>query len=177
MIGYPGVASLDILDNVVPYIGGEEEKMEWETSKILGSVDAKSQSGFDMPKIPVSVHCNRVPVIDGHLISLSLSFANSPAPSPEEVTVALQSYVAEVQELSCPSAPKKAIVVLKQSDRPQPRLDRMRENGYAVSVGRVRKDDTGVFDIKMTVLVHNTILGAAGSSLLIAEYCVAKKLL
>lgn len=177
MIGYPGVASLDILDNVVPYIGGEEEKMEWETSKILGDVDAKAESGFDMPKIPVSVHCNRVPVLDGHLISLSLSFANQPVPSPEEVSAVLSSYVSEVQELSCPSAPKRAIVVLKQPDRPQPRLDRMKENGYAISVGRVRKDDTGVFDIKMTVLVHNTVLGAAGSSLLIAEYCVAKKLL
>jgi len=151
--------------------------MEWETSKILGGVDATSESGFDMPTVPVSVHCNRVPVLDGHLISLSLSFASQPAPSPEEVSAALQSYVCEVQELSCPSAPKQVIVVLKQADRPQPRLDRMKENGYAVSVGRVRKDETGVFDIKMTVLVHNTILGAAGSSLLIAEYCVAKNLL
>jgi aspartate-semialdehyde dehydrogenase len=91
--------------------------------------------------------------------------------------MALSSYVSEVQSLSCPSAPKQAIVVLKQADRPQPRLDRLREGGYAVSVGRVRKDDSGVFDVKMTVLVHNTVLGAAGSSLLIGEYCVAKGLL
>jgi aspartate-semialdehyde dehydrogenase len=123
------------------------------------------------------VHCNRVPVLDGHLISLSLSFKNQPAPSPEEISSALSSYVSEVQTLSCPSAPKQAIVVLKQPDRPQPRLDRMREDGYAVSVGRIRKDDSGVFDVKMTALVHNTILGAAGSSLLIGEYCVAKGLL
>jgi aspartate-semialdehyde dehydrogenase len=123
------------------------------------------------------VHCNRVPVLDGHLISLSLSFEKHPVPSVEEITTALSSYVSEVQSLGCPSAPKRAIVVLKQQDRPQPRLDRMRENGYAVSVGRIRKDDTGVFDVKMTVLVHNTILGAAGSSLLIGEYCVAKGLL
>jgi aspartate-semialdehyde dehydrogenase len=91
--------------------------------------------------------------------------------------MALSSYVSEVQRLSCPSAPKQAIVVLKQPDRPQPRLNRMREGGYAISVGRVRKDDTGVFDVKMTVLVHNTVLGAAGSSFLIGEYCVAKGLL
>ena len=123
------------------------------------------------------MHCNRVPVLDGHLLSLSLSFQKKPTPTPEEISAALSSYVSEVQTLSCPSAPKQAIVVLKQPDRPQPRLDRMREGGYAVSVGRVRKDDTGVFDIKMTVLVHNTILGAAGSSLLIGEYCVAKGLL
>jgi aspartate-semialdehyde dehydrogenase len=118
-----------------------------------------------------------VPVLDGHLLSISLSFERQPSPSAEEVIAALQSYVCEVQQLSCPSAPKQAIVVLKQSDRPQPRLDRMREGGYAVSVGRVRKDDTGVFDIKMTALVHNTVLGAAGSSLLIGEYCVAKGLI
>ena len=123
------------------------------------------------------MHCNRVPVLDGHLLSLSLSFQKQPVPTPEEVSAALSSYVSEVQTLSCPSAPKQAIVVLKQPDRPQPRLDRMREGGYAVSVGRVRKDDTGVFDVKMTVLVHNTVLGAAGSSLLIGEYCVAKGLL
>jgi len=108
---------------------------------------------------------------------MSISFERQPPPSPEQVCSALQSYVCEVQELSCPSAPKQAIVVLQQPDRPQPRLDRMREGGFAVSVGRVRKDDTGVFDIKMTALVHNTILGAAGSSLLIGEYCVAKGLI
>ena len=125
----------------------------------------------------VSVHCNRVPVLDGHLLSMSISFERQPPPSPEQVCSALQSYVCEVQELSCPSAPKQAIVVLQQPDRPQPRLDRMRDGGFAVSVGRVRKDDTGVFDIKMTALVHNTVLGAAGSSLLIGEYCVAKGLI
>jgi aspartate-semialdehyde dehydrogenase len=151
--------------------------MEWETSKILGSVSPDKQTGFHSPKIPVSVHCNRVPVLDGHLLSLSLSFAQSPAPTPEQVVSALATYTCEVQQLNCPSAPKQAIVVLKQQDRPQPRLDRMREGGYAISVGRIRRDDTGVFDIKMTVLVHNTVLGAAGSSLLIGEYCVAKGLL
>jgi aspartate-semialdehyde dehydrogenase len=112
-------------------------------------------------------------VLDGHVISLSLSFQKQPCPSLEEITDALSSYVCDVQALECPSAPKRVIVVMNQPDRPQPRLDRMRENGYAVTVGRVRKDDTGVFDVKMTVLVHNTILGAAGSGLLIAEYCVA----
>ena len=108
---------------------------------------------------------------------MSISFERQPPPSPEEVCDALQSYVSEVQQLSCPSAPKQAIVVLKEPDRPQPRLDRMRDGGYAVSVGRVRRDDMGVFDIKMTALVHNTVLGAAGSSLLIGEYCVAKGLI
>jgi aspartate-semialdehyde dehydrogenase len=123
------------------------------------------------------VHCNRVPVLDGHLLSISLSFERQPVPSPKEVSAALSNYVCEVQHLSCPSAPKQAIIVLKQLDRPQPRLDRMREGGYAVSVGRVRRDETGIFDIKMTALVHNTVLGAAGSSLLIGEYCVAKGLI
>jgi aspartate-semialdehyde dehydrogenase len=151
--------------------------MEWETSKILGSPSPTTATGFHTPQIPVSVHCNRVPVLDGHLLSLSLSFTQSPPPTPEDVASALASYTCEVQHLKCPSAPKRAIVVLKQQDRPQPRLDRMKEGGYAVSVGRIRKDDTGVFDIKMTVLVHNTVLGAAGSSLLIGEYCVAKGLL
>ena len=118
-----------------------------------------------------------MPVLDGHLISLSLSFQKQPAPHLEEVVDTLSSYVSEVQVLGCPSAPKQAIILLHQPDRPQPRLDRMRQGGYAVSVGRVRKDDTGVFDIKMTILVHNTVLGAAGSSLLIGEYCVAKGLI
>ena len=82
-----------------------------------------------------------------------------------------------MQSLGCPSAPKHTVLLLKQQDRPQPRLDRMREGGYTVSAGRIRKDDSGVFDVKMTVLVHNTVLGAAGSGLLIGEYCVAKGLL
>jgi len=173
--GYPGVPSMDILDNIVPYIGGEEEKVEWETGKILGSVNSTS-SGFEMlSTIRVSAQCNRVAVMDGHTACVSLRFIRRPPPSIEQVKDALRRYVSEPQELGCPSAPKHAIVVMEEDDRPQPRLDRNADGGYAVSVGRIRQDN--VLDIKFVTLSHNTVIGAAGSSILNAEAAVLKGLI
>lgn len=170
--GYPGVPSLDILDNVVPYISGEEEKMEWETAKILGGSDGKQF--LPLQDTTVSATCTRVPVIDGHLESVSVKFANA-APSIEEVYQALDKYTSEAQALNCHSAPAKAILINRNEDRPQPRLDRELDGGQTVTVGRVRP--CPVFDIKFVLLIHNTVLGAAGSSVLNAEVAVAKGLI
>ncbi|CAG8456066.1 13521_t:CDS:2 [Acaulospora colombiana] len=173
--GYPGVASLDIFDNVIPFISGEEEKMEYETLKILGDVN-ETATGFNMLSFTkVSAYCNRVPVIDGHTECVSIKFKNRPPPSVEQVTQALDSYVSESQLIGCYSAPKKSIIVTADQDRPQPRLDRDNGDGYSVTVGRVR--ECNVLDVKFTLLVHNTILGAAGSGILNAEIALAKGLL
>lgn len=173
--GYPGVSSLDIMDNVVPFIGGEEEKMEWETLKILGSVN-KDVNGFDLlQSTKVSATCNRVPVIDGHTECVSIEFERKPAPSVEEVIRVMEEYRTEAQELGCHSAPEQAIIVSREDDRPQPRLDRENGNGYSVTVGRVRP--CNILDIKFTLLVHNTILGAAGSGVLLAELAQKKGLI
>ncbi|KAK9364195.1 semialdehyde dehydrogenase [Lipomyces starkeyi] len=170
----PGVLGFDILDNVIPYISGEEEKLEWETKKILGSV-AEDDSFALRSNMTVSAQCNRVAVSDGHLECVSIKFATPNKPSVEEVKQALRDYVCESQKLGCPSAPKQCIYVLEEDDRPQPRLDRNRDNGYAISVGRVREDP--VFDFKFIVLSHNTVIGAAGSGILIAETLFKKGLL
>ncbi|KAL8824982.1 MAG: hypothetical protein Q9191_004694 [Dirinaria sp. TL-2023a] len=171
--GYPGISSMDIVDNVVPFISGEEEKVEIEAQKILGTLNA-GVTGFDDQRLPVSSACNRVMVLDGHTSCVSLRFKNRPPPDKEQVKDALRSYVSDVQKLRCPSAPKAAIVVMEEPDRPQPRLDRETDRGYAVSVGRVREDESGIFDIKFVGLSHNTIIGAAGASLLNAEAAVLK---
>ncbi|KAF9339312.1 hypothetical protein BGZ91_006362 [Linnemannia elongata] len=173
--GYPGVSSLDIMDNVVPFIGGEESKMEWETLKILGGMN-QDLTGFELLKgTKVSATCNRVPVIDGHTECVSIEFERRPAPSVEEVIKVLENYRTEAQELGCHSAPEQAIIVSRDEDRPQPRLDRENGRGYSVTVGRVR--ECNVFDIKLTLLVHNTILGAAGSGVLLAELAQKKGLI
>ncbi|KAG0084916.1 hypothetical protein BGZ93_009356 [Podila epicladia] len=173
--GYPGVSSLDIMDNVVPFIGGEEAKMEWETLKILGSVN-KDSTGFDLlQQTKVSATCNRVPVIDGHTECVSIEFERKPAPSVEEVIRVMEEYRTEAQELGCHSAPEQAIIVSREDDRPQPRLDRENGKGYSVTVGRVRP--CNILDIKFTLLVHNTILGAAGSGVLLAELAQKKGLI
>lgn len=172
--GYPGVPSMDILDNVVPYIGGEEEKIEWETGKILGAVNADA-TGFEMVSVRVSAQCTRVAVMDGHTACVAVRFQRRPPPSVEDVKKALREYTCEAQTLGCPSAPRKAIVVMEEVDRPQPRLDRGTEGGYAVSVGRVREDN--VLDVKFVALSHNTVIGAAGSSILNAEVAVVKGLI
>jgi aspartate-semialdehyde dehydrogenase len=156
--GYPGVSSMDIIDNVVPFISGEEDKLETEASKILGSVNGDVTGFVDQP-MKISAACNRVPVLDGHTACVSLRFQRRPAPSAEEVKQAMRDYVSDVQKLGCPSAPQKAIVVMDQPDRPQPRLDRETDRGYAVSVGRVREDESGIFDIKFVALSHNSESG------------------
>lgn len=146
---------MDIHDNVVPFISGEEEKISSEAHKILGVLDP-STNRFQPKSIPISAACNRVMVLDGHTSCVSLRFGNRPPPPIGEVEDALRGYVSDVQRLECPSAPKQAIVVMEEADRPQPRLDRETDRGYAVSVGRVRRDDSGVFDIKFVALSHNS---------------------
>ena len=172
--GYPGVPSLDILDNVVPFIGGEEEKMEWETKKILGSLiaDTEHETGFALrDEMNVSATCTRVPVIDGHTESVSVRFARRPPPSIEAVRAALVDFSCEAQKLECPSAPQVAIEVHDADDRPQPRLDRDSQRGAGVSVGRLRQ--CPVLDLKFVVLVNNVCLGAATSSIINAEFACA----
>ncbi|KAF9236196.1 aspartate-semialdehyde dehydrogenase [Melanogaster broomeanus] len=175
--GYPGVPSLDIIDNVVPYIGGEEEKMEWETLKILGGIAEgdDGQKSFDMHSrhpLRVSASCNRVPVIDGHTMTVSVRFARKPPPSPQQVREALVAYTPEAQSIGCPSAPVHAIFVHEDPTRPQPRLDRYYQDGAGVSVGRVRQ--CTVLDIKFVVLANNVSIGAATSSIINAELAILK---
>ncbi|KAJ3305864.1 hypothetical protein HDV03_000973 [Kappamyces sp. JEL0829] len=173
--GYPGVPSLDILGNIVPFISGEEPKLEEETCKILGGVDDSKSSIQHLTATKVSASCNRVAVIEGHTESVYLEFTNRPAPSLEAIANALSSYTCEAQTLGCYSAPTQPVVVLDEKDRPQPRLDAFLEGGNAVVVGGIRP--CGVFDVKFTLLVHNTILGAAGSSIMNAELALAKGLI
>lgn len=161
--GYPGVSSLDLNDNVVPYIGGEEEKIETETLKLLGAYD---DNGFHNAPIKISAHCNRVGVRDGHLETVSLKLGNGSA-SVDEVAEVLANFRGRPQELGLPSAPERPIVVRAQQDRPQPNLDRNIEKGMASVVGRIRP--CNVFDVRFVVLGHNTIRGAAGGSILNAE--------
>jgi len=174
--GYPGVSSIDIHDNVVPYIGGEEEKIEWETSKILGGL-AKDGKTFDLhtdSPLRISASCNRVNVLDGHTEVVSCSFKNRPAPTPEQAIAAMRAYKCEAQEKGCPSAPEHAIFVHDEQDRPQPRLDRYFQDGAGVNVGRVRS--CGVLDLKFVVLSNNVSIGAATSSIMNAELAMSKGL-
>ncbi|MCJ1301154.1 hypothetical protein MMC08_003953 [Hypocenomyce scalaris] len=174
--GYPGVSSMDILDNVVPFISGEEDKLETEAQKILGTVNQEGTSFENQSSLKISAACNRVAVLDGHTACVSLRFAKRPPPSARQVKEAMRGYVSEAQKLGCPSAPENAIFVFDEDDRPQPRLDRDLQRGYTVSVGRVREDESGLFDIKFVALSHNTVIGAAGSSILNAEAAVLKGL-
>jgi len=163
--GYPGVASLDIIDNVVPYIGGEELKMESETQKILGT--ASKSANFK-----VSSSCHRVPTIDGHIMAVLVETKKHAEPAA--VAEAMENWVGEPQELKLPSAPEKPVVVTWEKDRPQTRLDRMEGKGMSTVVGRIRRDS--VFDgVKFIALGHNTIRGAAGCGVLNAEYLKEKK--
>ncbi|CCH62408.1 hypothetical protein TBLA_0H01200 [Henningerozyma blattae CBS 6284] len=173
----PGVPGIDILDNIIPFISGEEDKMEWETKKILGQV-SKDNTQIDLlsdEEIKVSAQCNRVAVSDGHTECISFRFKNQPAPSVEQVKKCLREYECDAYKLKCFSAPKQTIHVLEANDRPQPRLDRNRDAGYGVSVGRIREDP--VLDFKMVVLSHNTVIGAAGAGILIAEILLAQKMI
>ncbi len=147
---------------MIPYIGGEEEKIESESRKILGRW---TDGRFEDAPLTLSAHCNRVPVRDGHMETVSLKLAQ-PAP-PEEIARVLAEFRARPQELGLPTAPARPVVVLDQPDRPQPVLDRDVERGMASVVGRVRP--CPVFDVRFVVLGHNTIRGAAGASVLNAE--------
>lgn len=163
--GYPGVSSMDILDNIVPYIKGEEDKLENEARKILGNVNAQA-TGFEEQKdLKISASCTRVPVLDGHTACVSLRFARRPAPSAEECAEVMRAFKSEAEKLGCPSAPKPAIKVFDEPDRPQPRLDRDVGGGYTVSVGRVRGDDSGLFDLKFVAMSHNSELSRPGVAL------------
>lgn len=173
--GYSGVASYAILDNVIPYIGGgEEEKIETEPRKILGNWTVESSAGrFVDARITISAQVNRVPTIDGHLMTISLKLRRSA--SIDAAREAIESFEGEPQRLGLPTAPRRPLHYVPAPDRPQPRLDRDRERGMAVSVGRLRP--CPILDYRMTVLVHNTIRGAAGAAILNAELLKAKGLL
>lgn len=160
--GYPGVPSLDILGNVVPFIGGEEEKMESETKKILGRIGA---DGVEPHPVAISAHTNRVAVINGHTETISVGFGVRPP--QEAVRHALERFTGRPQELELPTAPDKAIEYLDEQNRPQPRLDADRGAGMTVSVGRLRP--CNVLDYKLVALGHNTVRGAAGAAVLNAE--------
>ena len=168
--GYPGVASLDILGNVVPSISGEEEKMESEPKKILGSLNGNSVTPHP---VVVSAQTNRVSVIDGHTESVAVAFDSSP--TIDDVIAALRSFRGRPQELKLPTAPPNPVVWMPQNDRPQPRLDAERDGGMTVSVGRVRQ--CRILDVKFVALGHNTIRGAAGAAVLNAELMRAEGLL
>ncbi len=164
--GYPGVPSMDILGNVIPFIGGEEPKMECEAQKILA--DLKDGELVPAPFV-VSAHCNRVAVFDGHTESVSVLFKNKP--TVEQVKETLRNFKGIPQEKQLPFAPKQPILVFEEENRPQPARDVWKENGMAACVGRIR--ECSIFDIKMTVMGHNTVRGAAGAAILNAETLVA----
>ncbi len=165
--GYPGVASLDILDNVIPYISGEEEKVEREPLKMLGTFDGEK---IVPAPIVLSAHTNRVAVTDGHLVVSSVEFENPV--TPDEAKRAMLDFNAPEIVAGLPSAPKPVIVVREQDDRPQPRHDRDEGRGMASVVGRVRSDP--IFHIKFANLAHNTIRGAAGGAILNGELLKAE---
>jgi aspartate-semialdehyde dehydrogenase len=158
-----------MIDNVVPYIGGEEEKSELEPLKIFGKVGASIIEKAAGPII--SAHCNRVPVVDGHTACVSLEFGEK-KPSIEEIKSIWSKFSALPQELKLPMAPEQAIIVREEADRPQPRKDRDADKAMAVSVGRIRP--CNLFDIRFVGLSHNTVRGAAGGGILNAELLKAK---
>jgi len=165
--GYPGVASLDILGNVIPYIAGEEPKMESETRKLLGSLRGASVVPADLA---ISAHCNRVAVEDGHMESVSIKL-RQPAQA-EEIIAAWNEFRCLPQKLKLPTAPEQPVIYDPAPDRPQPRLDRDRGRGMSAVVGRLRP--CNIFDWKFTVLSHNTIRGAAGAAVLNGELLKAQ---
>ncbi len=168
--GYPGVPSLDIIDNVIPNINGEEEKVEWEPLKMLGKL---KDNKIDLADMRFSVHTNRVAVIDGHMVCASVELAR-PA-NPETAEAILREYAAPSPARELPSSPRPVIEVRNEADRPQPRLDRLTGKGMTTVVGLVRRDP--ILDLKFVVLSHNTIRGAAGGSIYNAELLVNENLL
>jgi aspartate-semialdehyde dehydrogenase len=178
--GYPGISSLDIMDNIIPNVanGGEEEKVEWEPRKMLGKYKEtleppSSAAGIELADITFSAHTNRVAVIDGHTVCASVKL-NEPV-APEAAIQALRDFRAHPAARDLPSAPRPVIEVRDEADRPQPRLDRLAGKGMTTVVGRVRRDP--ILDLKFVVLSHNTIRGAAGASIYNAELLVNENLL
>lgn len=165
--GYPGVPSLDATDNVIPFIGGEEEKIEAETLKLLGRM---GDGTIADARMLVSAQCNRVNVTDGHMAAIRVKLSEKA--SLDQVRDALASFTSGPQELKLHSAPPRPIIVRDEVDRPQPRLDRDAGNGMTVSVGRIAPDN--VLDYRFVALGHNTIRGAAGAAILNAELLVAR---
>jgi aspartate-semialdehyde dehydrogenase len=160
--GYPGVASMDIMGNVIPFIGGEEEKMQAETQKILGDFHGDH---IEPLAAKISAHCNRVAVVDGHTETVSVEFSSRPGVA--DLRDAFESFRAIPQHRNLPSAPPRPIIYLDEANRPQPRKDAERERGMAAFVGRLRP--CPALDYKFVVLSHNTIRGAAGAAVLNAE--------
>jgi aspartate-semialdehyde dehydrogenase len=168
--GYPGVASMDIMGNVIPFIGGEEEKMEQETQKILGEFRGDHVEPL---AATVSAHCNRVPVVDGHTVTVSLELSGQPALA--DLRQAFEVFTALPQQRKLPSAPPRPVIYMEQQNRPQPRKDAERERGMAAFVGRLRA--CPVLDYKFVVLSHNTVRGAAGAAVLNAELMFSEGML
>jgi len=168
--GYPGVSSLDIIDNIIPFIGGEEPKMESEPLKILGSLNGSRIKYLD---IKISAQCNRVAVIDGHTECVQVKLKKKA--TIEQIKEVWNTFSAEPQKLNLPSAPEKPIHYFEEVKYPQPRIHRTIDKGMAVAVGRLREDN--LFDYKFVITSHNTIRGAAGGAILCAELMKAKGIL
>jgi aspartate-semialdehyde dehydrogenase len=168
--GYPGVASLDINGNVVPFISGEEEKMQQETQKILGDFTGDSIRPL---AAKVSAQCNRVPVVNGHMVATSVELDHKPGVA--ELIHAIESFTSVPQERKLPSAPKHPLIYMTENDRPQPRRDVDRERGMTVFIGRLR--ECPVLDYKFMAMGHNTVRGAAGAAVLNAELMYSEGLL
>jgi aspartate-semialdehyde dehydrogenase len=160
--GYPGVASMDIVGNVIPFIGGEEEKMQEETQKILGEFRGDH---IEPLAAKVSAHCNRVAVVDGHTVTISVELSSKP--SEADLRRAFDTYTSVPQQRHLPSAPPRPVIYMEEANRPQPRKDAERERGMAAFVGRLRP--CPVLDWKFVALGHNTVRGAAGAAVLNAE--------
>ena len=158
----------EIVDNVIPYIGGEEEKSEREPLKLWGRIENDKIVPATAPRF--TAQCLRVPVSDGHMGAVFVRFENKP--SKEEILQAWKEFHGPAQDLNLPSAPKQFLHYFEENDRPQPKLDRMLENGMAVSIGRLREDTQ--YDYKFVCLSHNTLRGAAGGGVLLAELLAAK---
>ena len=170
--GYPGVPSLDIIDNVVPFIKNEEDKLVDEPRKLLGSLSAAGDS-IAFAEMAISPSCNRVATRDGHMEVISLAFLSKP--TQDDIVAALSTFQSKPYQMGCPSAVDPTIIVRPEDDRPQPVLDRNVGNGMAVTVGRIRP--CAVLDFKLVALSHNTLRGAAGGSVLNAEIMAAKGML
>jgi aspartate-semialdehyde dehydrogenase len=160
--GYPGVPSLDILGNVIPYINDEEPKIETELVKLLGTFDGTALRHAD---IVTSAHANRVPVEHGHTVCMSVAFAEKPTPA--QALEALRTWTGQEAVRGLPSAPEPSLIVRDEPDRPQPRRDVNKGRGMATTVGRVREDH--LFDLRLVAMSHNVVRGAAGGSILNAE--------